>query len=83
MNPSIEFTAVFIKRDQGDGYMAYLRELPEVASEGDTVDDAARKLFDLLPDVWKVKAELAEEERIINGRDDESFTTQKFSFAKI
>lgn len=80
MDTAIEFTGIFIKREQGDGFMAYLKEIPSVATEGDTVEEAAKKLMEQLPDVWKIQMEIANEQRIINGEDDEHFLTKKFPF---
>jgi predicted RNase H-like HicB family nuclease len=80
MEPAIEFTGVFIKRKQGDGFMAYLKELPAVATEGQTVEEAADNLMALLPEVWKMNKEIANEQKIINGEDNEQFLTKNFPF---
>ncbi len=80
MQTAIEFTGTFINRKQGDGYMAFLKELPAVATEGDTLDEASQNLMKMLPDVWALTQEIADEQQIINGENDVPFTTQKFPF---
>lgn len=80
MDTGIEFTGIFIKRKQGDGFMAYLKEIPSVATEGDTVEIAAKKLMELLPEVWKIQMEIDNEQKIINGENDEQFLTKTFPF---
>lgn len=73
----ISITGVFLESADG-GFMAYLSEIPEVATEGDSIEEAERNLFHMLPDVLEVKNEIIEEQRIIHGQS--AGITKKFEF---
>lgn len=72
----ISITGVFLKSADG-GFMAYLSEIPEVATEGETVEEAEKNLIKILPDVLEVKNEIIEEQRVIHGH---AGITKKFEF---
>jgi predicted RNase H-like HicB family nuclease len=72
----ISITGVFLESADG-GFMAYLSEIPEVATEGDTIEEAEQNLFNILPDVLEVRNEIIAEQRVIHGQTG---ITKKFEF---
>jgi predicted RNase H-like HicB family nuclease len=58
------FTAVF--EADGDGWIAYVEELPGANTQGDTLDEARENLKDAVAMVLEANRELAERE--IGGR---------------
>jgi len=59
------FTAIF-ERD-GDGWIAYVEELPGANTQGDTLDEARENLKDAVAMILQANRELAERE--IKGKD--------------
>ena len=59
------FTAVF-ERD-GDGWIAYVEELPGANTQGDTLDEARENLKEAVSLMLDANRELAEQE--IGGKD--------------
>lgn len=58
---AIELTAVFI-RDEDNNFTGFFSEFPEAVSQGKTIPEAEKRLFDVLPDIIELKKEMAEED---------------------
>ncbi len=56
-----QFTAVFEKNSgkEGNGYTAYIQEIPAAISEGDTLDEARENVLDALKLVLEANPDLA------------------------
>jgi len=57
----IELTGVFIK-DHNDNYTGFFSEFPEAVSQGENIEEAERRLFEVLPDVMELKKKMSEED---------------------
>ncbi len=71
----LKLTVILVKDKNIGGFTAYVAEMPEVVTEGNTEDEATSNLFDALHDVLKFKREM-------NLCDDvtESVTRKEITF---
>ncbi len=58
---AIELTGVFIK-DQNNNYTGFFSQFPEAVSQGESIEEAEKRLFDVLPDVLDLKRKMADED---------------------
>jgi predicted RNase H-like HicB family nuclease len=61
MKKSIELTGVFIK-DDDNNFTGFFSEFPEAVSQGDSFEEAEKKLFEVLPDILELKKKMSEED---------------------
>lgn len=57
---AIELTGVFIK-DHNDNYTGFFSQFPEAVSQGGSIEEAEKRLFDVLPDVFDLKKKMSDE----------------------
>ncbi len=46
MKTQLEFTAVFMEDKEEGGYIAYLKEIDGISTQGDTLEEAKENLID-------------------------------------
>jgi predicted RNase H-like HicB family nuclease len=63
--PVVSFTAVFVKGR--DGYVGFVEELPDVNSQGQTIEEARANLQRLVAVVFE--EERAQSEAMLEGKD--------------
>jgi predicted RNase H-like HicB family nuclease len=61
MNPNLKLTAVFVPAEEG-GYMAYIKEIRGVITQGETIEEAQTNLLDALELMLSVMREDTEAE---------------------
>ena len=83
MDANFFLTGIFL-HDKKDGrYTAFFSEVPEAVSQGETIEEAEKNLFDVLPMVMEVKNKSNQEDAMIDGVGVEvSQRTYKFQSAE-
>lgn len=56
----MKFSAVYVPAPEG-GYTAYVKELPEAISEGDTLEEARENLLDAIDTLFRFRREAGTE----------------------
>lgn len=74
-----QITGIFLKEKDGR-FTAFFSEIPEATAQGDTVEEAERNLFGILPDVLELKNEIANEEKAISGISQDSIIRKSYNF---
>jgi len=57
---AIELTGIFIK-DHNDNFTGFFSQFPEAVSQGESFEEAEKRLFDVLPDILDLKEKIADE----------------------
>lgn len=71
-------TGIYIKEKDGR-FTAFFSEIPEATAQGDSMEDAEKALFSILPDVLEFKNELHKEDGILNTANS-SITRKSYNF---
>lgn len=66
---SIELTGIFIK-DHNNTFTGFFSEFPEAVSQGRTIEEAEKNLWDVLPDILELKKKMAEEDLPDNSQEN-------------
>ena len=74
---AIELTGIFVK-DSENNFTGFFSELPEAVSQGETLEEAEKKLLDILPDILELKKRMVEED--INENQSINVFKKTFSF---
>lgn len=74
---AIELTGIFVK-DPDNNFTGFFSEFPEAVSQGDSLEEAEKRLFEVLPDILDLKKKMYEED--INEGQNENVFRKAYSF---
>ena len=61
---SFSLDIILVKDPKIGGFTAFTKQFPNILAEGDTQNDAVKKLMDTIHDVFKYKSEISKTEEI-------------------
>lgn len=71
-------TGIFIKEKDGR-FTAFFSEIPEATSQGASMEEAEKSLFNILPEILELKNEIQKEEGLLNMANNADITRKSYN----